>query len=207
MSKRRKKLTEPDIGGWRFWETIGLDESDRGCVLAVHGYCDGLLGDVLWAKLHAESGETDSLIAWLLKDGPQPPLQSFYVKLVVARVLLAIDSHTFQAMVKLNELRNHFAHHPGSVTLNMERAHSIFDLLSPEQKKNSERFPKAVRVWARMTKRRTPARNLFMCAAYLLSGELCNAYTKIMSAASGARVMAAIKKAQSDAANSQAAHK
>jgi hypothetical protein len=159
LSKKRRKLSEPPTPG-TILDVVGVGESDRGCVLAAHGHLDGLLEELVRAKLRVKSGETDGLLDWLLTEGQQPPLQSFYVKLVMVRVLSLIDEHTFSALVKLNALRNHFAHYPGKVTLTVERAQAIYDLMREDTKKYSEFYQK-MGFWNPMMNRRTPARKLF----------------------------------------------
>jgi hypothetical protein len=173
MSKKPKRLTEPPTKG-SFYDVIGIEESDRGCVLAAHGYCDGRLEELLRAKFQVRSGETNKLIDSLFNSGHQPLLQSFQMKLVMARVLQLIDEHSFRAFTKFNDLRNHFAHYPGIVTLSAERVRVIHDLMPPERQKHPARDAKMA-IWTRITKRQSPARKMFARVFIALSSILNDA--------------------------------
>ncbi len=174
MSKKRKKLTEPPTSK-TILDVVGVGESDRGCVLAAHGHLDGTLEEILRAKFRHRSGETNDLVDWLLV-GRQPPLQSFYVKLVMVRVLYLIDGETFNAFVKLNDLRNHFAHYPGAVTLSIDRVQAIYDSMRADIKKYSEFYQK-MGFWRPSMNRRSPARKLFARVFLALSQVLSDVLT------------------------------
>jgi DNA-binding MltR family transcriptional regulator len=114
--------------------TVLLEETDRGCVLAAHGFLDDGLERLLRGRFLNQSKQAQDLVKKLFGDGPQPPLQSFKLKLVMARVLMLFDERSFDAMSKLNTLRVHFAHHPGRVTLNDDRVTAIYNELHPKCK-------------------------------------------------------------------------
>lgn len=123
-----------------------LEETDRGCVLAAHGYLDSQLEDLLRERFLKDGGderEQQEQISFLLKRGSLAPLSSFYVKASMAFVLGAIDKELFVALTKLNELRRHFAHYHGRVTLTVERSKSIYDALSKESMEVAEVFRKS----------------------------------------------------------------
>ena len=78
----------------------------------------------------------------------------------MVRVLYLIDGETFNAFVKLNDLRNHFAHYPGAVTLSIDRVQAIYDSMRADIKKYSEFYQK-MGFWRPSMNRRSPARKLF----------------------------------------------
>jgi hypothetical protein len=131
MEKSKKEGTFAEIQ--QEIATTLIYESDRGCVLAAQSFMDYQLEGILCMYFHHKSGDTDSLIKGLF-EGSNPLLQSFSLKTRFARILRLIDPESFNALGKLNELRIHFAHHPGPVTLNATRVKRIHDLLNPNCK-------------------------------------------------------------------------
>lgn len=123
MAKKRDKFPEPPQEMCR----VLLDETDRGCVLAAHGYLDKALEDIL--RAYFLNAETANLLDWFFT-GQQPPWQSFYMKLSIVRLLCLLDAQSHSAMEKLNDLRVHFAHYAGRVSLTDARASSIYDALN-----------------------------------------------------------------------------
>jgi hypothetical protein len=133
VAKRQQKLQEPDQ---KIQDAL-IFESARGCVLVAHGKLDYMLEDLLRAKFGQPAKDIDELIKWLF-EGRGALLQSFYVKSVVARVLRLIDDRAFSALNKLNDLRNHFAHYPGEVSLTHDRVDGIYKQLDDKSKKEIE---------------------------------------------------------------------
>ncbi len=124
MSKKRKKLTEAEQDIY----SALLLESDRGCVLAAHGFLDTELERLLREHFWHKSGGTDKELDWLLS-GSNAPIKSFYVRTMMARAIGLIDGKSFDSLVNLNDLRNHFAHYPGRVALTEARVRTIYDPL------------------------------------------------------------------------------
>lgn len=163
MSKPKAKLTEGE-------QNVFLElllESDRGCVLSAHGFLDGRLEGLLREEFRPSKVEIDTehWLNCLFSSGSMPPLQSFYVKAVMARALGMIDRGTFDSLFQLNRLRNHFGHNPGRVTLTEERVAVICDPLRPELKAYLNR---AERLLLRGKENTHAARTRFVAVAYTL---------------------------------------
>lgn len=168
-SKKPKKLEEARQN----FANVLLEETDRGCVLVLHGFIDGELEKIIRGRLqgHENNPEfnTKKQLDWLLTDGQRPPMQSFYVKLVFVRVLQLIDAQSFVALTKLNELRVHFAHYPGFVTLTDSRVNVIEQAMNPNSL-FSIRELKANKFFDHLEDRHSAARLRFIYIAWELLG-------------------------------------
>lgn len=125
MASKSEAFTEPN----QHYDVVLDQETDRGCVLASSGFLDSHLQNILRTEF-SWNKTPKTMIDWLLVKKPMPPLQSFYIKAVLIRAMGLISQDTFNALEKLNRLRNHFAHHPGTVALSKERVDAIFSSLS-----------------------------------------------------------------------------
>jgi DNA-binding MltR family transcriptional regulator len=94
-----------------------MEESERGCVLAVTGFVDYYLQLILRRKFKVESGISDERIDRLLIDGSLPPLGSFSVRIDLCRALGIFDDLTWKALDELREMRNDAAHLPEEFSL------------------------------------------------------------------------------------------
>jgi DNA-binding MltR family transcriptional regulator len=137
VSKKSRRLTEEPIGD-AILHVVGTQETDRGCVLVATGFLEERLEEILRKKLQVDDGSTNELIDRLFDERTQGPFCSFVQRAKLARILLLIDEHTLNTLKALAELRNHFAHHPGPVTLTNERVGKIYDALNPNCKRHSE---------------------------------------------------------------------
>jgi hypothetical protein len=166
MSKAKPKLTEAESHSLYLELVL---ESDRGCVLAAHGHLDGILEKVLREEFRPRDAERDTghWLDWLFKSGGQPPLQSFYVKLVTARALGMVDRGPFESLDELNRLRRHFAHYPGRVTLTESRVAAIYDPLAQPLKKLVNGFEQIASIVDQ-----SPARARFISTVSVLILEL-----------------------------------
>lgn len=121
----KPKFSEPST----FIGNALATESDRGCVLAGVGYLEQSLLILLKSKFTCDSQASKQTVDWLLS-GPTAPIGTFYVRLSLAHALGLISPEDFEALKKLNALRNHFAHHPGNVSLSGDRVEGILSCLT-----------------------------------------------------------------------------
>jgi hypothetical protein len=118
--KRKAKFSEPvqprphDLS----------EESERGCVLCAHAWIEKLLGDRLREYLLKSSGNDTDGVASLL-ESDRSLLGAFANRARMARALGIIGDGTHRALIELNQLRVHFAHHAGNVSLTTSRVNVI----------------------------------------------------------------------------------
>ncbi len=103
--------------------------SKRGFVLVCGAVIDRALEKLIRTKFTALSKATDAELNALLTKRPLPPLGSASIRARIARVLGVIDKATCDALCKLFDLRNRFAHKEIAPSLTREEMQPIFDLL------------------------------------------------------------------------------
>jgi DNA-binding MltR family transcriptional regulator len=156
------------------------NESDRGCVLATHAYCGQELAQAIRDYLINLCDAPKTLVEDLLEEGEFKPLGGFSSRAKMARALGLITQPTLEALVALNRLRNHFAHHPGLVRLTADRVLAIRDKLSPIEQlvaKGRALDHYIVMSWWQKKQRPSSARRMFMAVACLLSTNIPTAPT------------------------------
>ena len=131
--KNRKKFPETQSG------ILDLStESDRGCVLASHAWIEKLLGDNIRNRLTQTGGPgAANVIVELIGDDAKNnggPISMFAHRARLAFALGLIQHGTYQSLVELNDLRTHFAHHPGKVALTLQRVNAIRGPLAADVK-------------------------------------------------------------------------
>lgn len=105
-------------------QTVALcEESDRGCVLVAHGFAEEALGHLIWASLRQRSVLSENILVGLFRSTGM--LYTFSNRAKLAAALGLIDANVYSALVELNDLRVHFAHHRGRVTLTEARVRNI----------------------------------------------------------------------------------
>jgi len=87
-------------------------ESDRGCVLVAAAAIEEEMVRLLKAHFTAQSApdDTSGISDWLLAARPIPPLQSFWVKASLCRVLGLVSAEVYKQLEVLRDIRNAFAH-------------------------------------------------------------------------------------------------
>lgn len=101
-----------------------MEESDRGCVLVGAAHLDGEVQMLLREKFEGAEEVVRKAVDPLLKGG-FAPLGSFSARTKLALALGLINSEVHDALDKLRELRNTFAHTTGPVRLSMKQVGSI----------------------------------------------------------------------------------
>jgi DNA-binding MltR family transcriptional regulator len=111
-----------------------MDESDRGCVLAGAAYLDDEVELLLRDAFLKPDEAIKKCIDPLLKGG-NAPLGSFWAKIKVACAMGLISPTLHDALDKVRELRNAFAHKAGPVSLSDERVAPILNRLEEHVQK------------------------------------------------------------------------
>ena len=106
-----------------------MEESDRGFVLIIHAELDHALSDLFEAAFRSH-GTTSKDLKWLLTGENRPLLQSFYVKVKVARALGFINTPTANALTEFNFVRIDAAHGSAKFRLTTKRIEGIRNKLS-----------------------------------------------------------------------------
>jgi len=104
-------------------------ESDRGFVLICAAVLDRALEKLIRTKWSTLSNATKKEMDYLFIQRPLPPLGSAQIRAKLARILGWIDKTVCQALCKLFDMRNDFAHKEIAPILDNTLIKPIFDIL------------------------------------------------------------------------------
>jgi len=168
--RKRTKFSEKACS----FERALLRESDRGCVLVAHAFVEEELGNVLRKHFVRVSGSPKESFDALLEGS----LGTFAPRVRMARALGLIDNNMLATLLAVNDLRVHFAHYRGLVTLNTNVTEKLRQTLDTQERQNAQALGKYVYRWfARRAKTPMPkhsrARTLFVSIAAEVWSSLC----------------------------------
>ena len=115
MKKRKPPTSESerDARVGDFFAALGL-ESDRGVVMLGGAILDELFDALLRSKMLADEDVLKRAVQNLLSI--YGPLGSFFAKIQMAYAIGCIKRQTFDDLSIIRDLRNHFAHHSGTIS-------------------------------------------------------------------------------------------
>jgi hypothetical protein len=139
MSRKPLPATPEELKGpaAQFFETIRC-ESDRGCVLVAAAFLDEALELLLRSRMSSDPR--------IVKTSMKPlftgigPLKSFWAKTELCRALGVIPEPEYSDLMRIRDLRNHFAHSyvtasfddPEAVKIVSDLRHFGFKALPPK---------------------------------------------------------------------------
>lgn len=130
--------TPVDTEAIAFARTL-FEESDRGCVLVGTAYLDDEIELLLREAFGASDDTVKKAVDPLLKGG-NAPLGSFWARIKIALAMGLINTDVHDALDKMRELRNAFAHKTGTVSLSDEKVAPILSSLTSHVQKIVKAF-------------------------------------------------------------------
>jgi len=137
MTKKKKQTRRPFLSQETQLALIAerlSGQADRSFVLLCGAVLDRALEKLIRAKFETLSSGADESIDFLLSDRPVPPLGGAAVRVRLARAMGLIDEDIENALGKLFQIRNDFAHLEIPPALDATLVESACGLLPEESK-------------------------------------------------------------------------
>lgn len=119
-----------------------INETDRGHVLVSHSILTDQLGLLLESHFRSNNAK-ETVIEFLLKKRPMPPLGSFYLRATLSYACGLIEEQAYKTLLAVNELRNDAGHSAVRFRLSDKNVASLTRALGPEFAKGIAKNAKA----------------------------------------------------------------